>query len=151
IGQAYTPAADIYSFGMILWEMTSGKPPFANEAHDTALAQKICCGGRPEIVEGTPQFYIDLMTRCWHADLTQRPTAKELCEVIKIWNRRKPPPDIEAQLNVADEIRQKTAYSYNINQAAKTHPLAIYTSRLLPTVSLGGIVTLFSRKNMFNL
>jgi len=27
MGQPYTQAADIYSFGMILWEMSSGKPP----------------------------------------------------------------------------------------------------------------------------
>jgi serine/threonine protein kinase len=134
MGQRYTPSADIYSFGMILWEMTSGKPPFANEPHDTALGQKICCGGRPEIVEGTPQFYIDTMTRCWHHDLTQRPTAQELCDIIQSWNRK----NFLYELRAAEETRKITSVSYNTMQAAKTHPLAIYTSRLLPTISLRG-------------
>jgi len=138
MGLAYTPAADIYSFGMILWEMSSGKPPFANEPHDIVLTKKICDGERPNIIEGTPQFYIDLMTRCWHADQTQRPTVQELCDVIKTWRRKD--QEFEAQLNAAEEIRRQTVASYDPDEAKKTHRLAFYTSRLLPTIRPKGKV-----------
>src|SRR5205085_7578350 len=60
-GKPYTPASDIYSFAMIMWELTSGVPPFDNRAHDFHLSLSICKGERPEIIEGTPQCYIDLM------------------------------------------------------------------------------------------
>jgi serine/threonine protein kinase len=33
-GKPYTPASDIYSFSMIMWEFTSGVPPFNDKAHD---------------------------------------------------------------------------------------------------------------------
>ena len=36
-GKPYTPASDIYSFAMIMWELTSGVPPFSDRAHDFTL------------------------------------------------------------------------------------------------------------------
>ncbi|POG82459.1 hypothetical protein GLOIN_2v1498708, partial [Rhizophagus irregularis DAOM 181602=DAOM 197198] len=47
-GKSYTPASDIYSFSMIMWEFTSGVPPFNNKAHDIHLSISICKGERPE-------------------------------------------------------------------------------------------------------
>src|SRR5437868_13460156 len=64
-GKPYTPANDIYSFAMIMWELSSLVPPFDDRAHDFHLSLSICKGDRPEIIEGTPQFYIDLMKKCW--------------------------------------------------------------------------------------
>ncbi|CAB4438905.1 unnamed protein product [Rhizophagus irregularis] len=54
-GKPYTPASDIYSFSMIMWEFTSGVPPFNDRAHDIQLSLSICEGERPEIIENTPQ------------------------------------------------------------------------------------------------
>ena len=36
-GKPYTSASDIYSFSMIMWEFTSGYPPFNDRAHDLQL------------------------------------------------------------------------------------------------------------------
>ncbi|PKC09844.1 hypothetical protein RhiirA5_415132 [Rhizophagus irregularis] len=36
-------------------------PPFNNRAHDIQLSLSICKGEFPEIIEDTPQCYIDLM------------------------------------------------------------------------------------------
>ena len=67
-GKPYTLASDIYSFSMIMWEFTSGIPPFNDRAHDFQLCYNICKGERPEIIESTPQCYIDLMKKCWDED-----------------------------------------------------------------------------------
>src|SRR6266542_146963 len=64
-GKPYTSASDIYSFSMIMWEFTSGISPFNDRAHDLLLSLDICKGERPEIIENTPQCYIDLMKKCW--------------------------------------------------------------------------------------
>ncbi|POG80531.1 kinase-like domain-containing protein, partial [Rhizophagus irregularis DAOM 181602=DAOM 197198] len=74
-GKSYTPASDIYSFSMIMWEFTSGVPPFNDRAHDLQLSLSICEGERPEIIENTPQCYVDLMKKCWNEDPLNRPSA----------------------------------------------------------------------------
>jgi len=40
-GQNYTKAADIYSFGIIMYEVISGLPPYHDASHDKNLATKI--------------------------------------------------------------------------------------------------------------
>jgi serine/threonine protein kinase len=62
-GKPYTQASDIYSFSMIMWEFTSGVTPFNDRAHDIQLSLSICKGERPEIIENTPQCYVDLMKK----------------------------------------------------------------------------------------
>ncbi|GBB88836.1 hypothetical protein RclHR1_15450001 [Rhizophagus clarus] len=84
-GKPYTPASDIYSFSMIMWEITSGVPPFNNRSHDLQLAMSICKGERPEIIENTPQCYIYLMKRCWNENPSKRPTASEVRDTIAGW------------------------------------------------------------------
>ena len=41
-GKPYTQAADVYSFGMIMYFIATGKQPFSNRAHDKFLALSIC-------------------------------------------------------------------------------------------------------------
>src|SRR5438105_770343 len=53
-GKETTFASDVYSIGMLMWEISSGQPPFNNYEHDYDLAMKIMNGMRPEIVPGTP-------------------------------------------------------------------------------------------------
>ncbi|GET56339.1 kinase-like domain-containing protein [Rhizophagus irregularis DAOM 181602=DAOM 197198] len=74
----YIQASDIYSFSIIMWEFTSEIPPFNDKAHDLQLALSICKGERPEIIENTPQCYIDLMKKYWDEDSLKRPSSKEV-------------------------------------------------------------------------
>jgi serine/threonine protein kinase len=86
-GEPYTKAADIYSFGIIMWEMISGVPAFYNVPHDFNLSLGICKGLRPKIVYDTEPEYVELMKRCWDSDPSKRPTAKELFEYFKNWRK----------------------------------------------------------------
>ena len=49
-GKTYTKSADIYSFGILAYEMLSGLPPYYNLPHDEFLALKICQGLRPKFI-----------------------------------------------------------------------------------------------------
>ncbi|RGB40658.1 kinase-like domain-containing protein [Rhizophagus diaphanus] len=84
-GRPYTQAADVYSFGMVMYFVATKKQPFVNCAHDSILALKICNGIRPEINElELPKCYTDLMKRCWDSNPDNRPSANEIEELIKI-------------------------------------------------------------------
>ncbi|CAB4416167.1 unnamed protein product [Rhizophagus irregularis] len=57
IGKEYTFASDIYSFGILMWEISSGQAPFNNYEHDYDLAMKIVNGMRPKIRTEIPSKY----------------------------------------------------------------------------------------------
>ncbi|PKC59872.1 kinase-like protein, partial [Rhizophagus irregularis] len=73
----YTPASDIYSFSMIMWEFTSGIPPFNNRTYDHHLILDICEGERPQIMRDAPECYVNLMKKCWDSNPSNRPTITE--------------------------------------------------------------------------
>ncbi|POG59843.1 kinase-like domain-containing protein [Rhizophagus irregularis DAOM 181602=DAOM 197198] len=73
IGKEQTFKSDIYSISMLMWEISSGQPPFNNHEHDYDLAMNIVNGIRPKIVPGTPLEYKNLMKQCWDADPLKRP------------------------------------------------------------------------------
>ncbi|POG61676.1 kinase-like domain-containing protein, partial [Rhizophagus irregularis DAOM 181602=DAOM 197198] len=77
-GAAFSQKSDIYSFGMIMWELTTGCKPFANVEHDHNLIFKILDGERPEITNDTPEWFANLMKKCWDSDPSKRPTAVEI-------------------------------------------------------------------------
>ncbi|RGB37335.1 kinase-like domain-containing protein [Rhizophagus diaphanus] len=133
-GEPYTPASDIYSFSMIMWEFTSGVPPFNNRAHNFQLNLSICKGERPKIIENTPQCYVDLMKKCWNEDPLKRPSSDDVLNVIEKWIIPKEIENINEELksNIMEFINAPISHN---NPATKTHPKACYTSRLLDFTS----------------
>src|SRR3954470_19973077 len=80
-------SSDIYSFGVVMAELSSGKPPFYKRKHDSSLALGICNGLRPEFGKGTPEIYKKLAHKCMNANPKQRPTANELNGIFDFWYR----------------------------------------------------------------
>jgi serine/threonine protein kinase len=54
--------SNIYSIGILLWEISSGRPPFCNEPHDVSLAMEILQGLREKPILNTPEDYVKLYT-----------------------------------------------------------------------------------------
>ncbi len=134
-GKPYTSASDIYSFSMIMWEFTSGISPFNDKEHDFHLALSICKSERPEIIENTPQCYIDLMKKCWDEDPLKRPNASELQGIIMNWISIITEADIdEESKNICVEFYEADKFlkqkQTNVS-IFKSHPQAYHTSRLL--------------------
>jgi serine/threonine protein kinase len=82
-GKQTTKASDIYSIAMLMWEISSGQPPFINYEHDYDLAMNIINGIRPRIVSGTPLEYESLMKQCWDADPLKRLDAYTLTKKLR--------------------------------------------------------------------
>ncbi|KAF0420511.1 kinase-like protein [Gigaspora margarita] len=66
----FTKKSDIYSLGVILWEISSGKPPYQSFTSIDAIAVYVFQGKREIPIEGTPQKYVNLYTECWMKSLT---------------------------------------------------------------------------------
>jgi serine/threonine protein kinase len=77
--------SDIYSLGVLLWEITSGYPPFSRNSSfkDTALTFKIANGHREEPIINTPRVYVNLYQRCWNDDPKLRPTVNEVFVILE--------------------------------------------------------------------
>jgi eukaryotic-like serine/threonine-protein kinase len=58
--------ADIYSFGILLYEMLSGVLPFSSANTEEIIAQQLYCAPRPlaQLARGTPQPVIEVVDRC---------------------------------------------------------------------------------------
>ncbi|GES80108.1 kinase-like domain-containing protein [Rhizophagus clarus] len=78
IGKEYNFASDIYSIAILMWEISSGQPPFINYEHENEIVMNIINGIRPKIVPATPLEYKNLMKQCWDADPLKRLDAKVL-------------------------------------------------------------------------
>ena len=88
-GKGYTKASDVYSIGMLMWEISSGQPPFFNyeNKNDYDFAMKIVNGMRPKIAPETPLKYKELMKQCWDASPLKRPDIRTLYNIIEKINR----------------------------------------------------------------
>jgi serine/threonine protein kinase len=129
-GKPYTQASDIYNFSMIMWEFISGISPFNSRKYDFQLALSICKGERPEIIENTPQCYIDLMEKCWDDDPTKRPTASEVLNIFEKWIFL--PSNMEIK-NINKELKNDIMEFINapIGYNNQSHLQACNTSHLL--------------------
>ncbi len=77
-GTHISPPSDIFSFGVVLWEVMSGKLPWQSCTSMHIMYQVVCNTARPPlpnpVAASVPSGYIDLINDCWASNPENRPT-----------------------------------------------------------------------------
>jgi len=79
----YSGSADMYSFGMIVWEACARRMPFEEEDNPANIPAMVMRGDTEPVPEGTPLPLAELMERCRHLTPTERPSSTEAREVLR--------------------------------------------------------------------
>ncbi|KAJ8768505.1 hypothetical protein K2173_022599 [Erythroxylum novogranatense] len=82
----YTEKADVYSFGMLCFELLTGKLPFEDGHLQGDLSQmikNIRAGERPLFPFLSPKYLVNLTKKCWHTDPSYRPSFSSICRVLR--------------------------------------------------------------------
>ena len=117
-----------------MWEFTTGKKPFHDRSHNQYLMLDILNGERPKITDDTPEFYAELMKRCWDHNPENRPTAKEIRSCLWEYYNRDITEEKKEIIELAEAKRQEIIKSEKFlldTKDYKHHPGSFYTSRLL--------------------
>jgi serine/threonine protein kinase len=77
---AISGAVDVFSFGIILWELAAEKTPFADYKGDVPFGtrKKIVRGERPKMPGNVTEKMKKLITRCWDEVPEDRPRFDEI-------------------------------------------------------------------------
>lgn len=82
--QDHGQAADLHSFGIVLWQICTLRTPFANGITSKFLKQLIATDQkRPQLSCIQSPVVQELLTRCWSPDPSQRPPFHEIIPILQ--------------------------------------------------------------------
>eukprot|EP00546_Thalassionema_frauenfeldii_P016151 CAMPEP_0178901634 /NCGR_PEP_ID=MMETSP0786-20121207/4144_1 /TAXON_ID=186022 /ORGANISM="Thalassionema frauenfeldii, Strain CCMP 1798" /LENGTH=815 /DNA_ID=CAMNT_0020572783 /DNA_START=823 /DNA_END=3268 /DNA_ORIENTATION=- len=114
--ESYSSNADVYSFGILLWQLITREIPFATMTPIQA-AFSVAEGLRPEIPDTTPSRLREIIVSCWNHDAHKRPSFTYVAMALADYARMAfSPANVGAQtLQIANEMLATVEGNSNIN------------------------------------
>lgn len=114
--------ADVYAFGMVMYEMLTGYRPFSGMMHGNIIERVLVQKKMPEIPADMPPLYVDVMRRCWSYEADARPSFADVLELLC---------DLRAEAVEWDERSAKESGLYVSSESNASVSPALTTSRSL--------------------
>jgi len=80
--QSYNQKVDVYSFGITLWEMLTGKLPFKGISRQEFMDEVATKGFRPAVPKSLPPVLGNLLRDCWDANSLKRPSFENILATL---------------------------------------------------------------------
>ena len=122
----FTQESDIYSFGIIMYLIATGEPPFRDRPFDRDLVHDVMGGLRPSMPDSAPEEYKRLAAMCCDADPEKRPDILKVIDIIF-----KTTVDYFGK-----DSGWNTIYHNDIKPLSRFEKESKYSSRFLPTGDL---------------
>jgi serine/threonine protein kinase len=84
LGKPYNEKCDVFSFGILLYEIISLKPPFSMSVKQNYCTLVAKGGKRPRIKTKWPSMTKDIMRSSWMSSPFARPSMANICKMIKV-------------------------------------------------------------------
>lgn len=78
----YGQKVDIFSYGVILWELATREWPYAELKFDFEVMEHVLRGDRLPIPSCCPSHYVSLMQECWNQDPRYRPWFPDIVNIL---------------------------------------------------------------------
>ncbi|POG59388.1 uncharacterized protein OCT59_027479 [Rhizophagus irregularis] len=125
--------SDVYSMGVLMWQISSGRQPFCDYNYDASLILSIVKGKRETIIDSTPKEYINLYTECWKYEPDERPNAQNVVSILYTLKFPKQDDTIIGTVNKEKENNQLIEKYETISKSIKTMDL---NNELLSNIGL---------------
>jgi serine/threonine protein kinase len=102
--QKYNEKVDIWSFGMLLYEITTKTIPYGHCENQVQIYDEVCINKKtppiPKDREIQPTL-LELMQQCWNWDPQQRPSFTQIVQTLRsvVFNQRSTPIKETTTLN----------------------------------------------------
>lgn len=127
--EKYSEKADIYSFGMVLWEIFTGNRPYEDEQYRSLnhfqLVQCILNNERPSL-DGIESTISQIICECWNINPVIRPSMNEIVVRLKRLKLNRNKSGVESELSADDSLlldfENSNSSSKNLSKISEDDP-----------------------------